>query len=97
MLKNENEMDQKKKKNKLMNFSFIWSRFGKNDSNWSRFMTKTTCMAYIYYSFNARCINMYMSLNGTEHIYTVTARLHKMIYVVFHARRINMHMSLNRT
>ncbi len=42
MLKNENEMDQKKKKNKLMNFSFIWSRFGKNDSNWSRFMTKTT-------------------------------------------------------
>lgn len=37
-----------------------------------------TCMAYIYYGFNARCINMYMSLNGAEHIYTVTARLHKM-------------------
>jgi hypothetical protein len=28
-------------------------------------------------------------------MYTVTARLHRMIYVTFHARRINMPMSLN--
>jgi hypothetical protein len=28
-------------------------------------------------------------------MYTVTARLHRMIYVVFHDRRINMPMSLN--
>jgi hypothetical protein len=51
----------------------------------------------VYYGFNARCINMYMSLNGIEHMYTVTARLHWMIYVIFHVRCINMPMSLNGT
>jgi hypothetical protein len=44
---------------------------------------------------NARCISMRMSLNEKEHMYTVTARLHRMIYVVFHVRRISMPMSLN--
>jgi hypothetical protein len=48
-----------------------------------------------YNRFHARCIDMYMSLNGTEHMYTITVRLHRMIYVVFHARRINMPISLN--
>jgi hypothetical protein len=33
---------------------------------------------------------MYMTLNATEDMYTVTARLHRMIYVVFHAKHINM-------
>jgi hypothetical protein len=37
-----------------------------------------------YYNFHVRCINTYMSFNGIEHMYTVTARLQKMIYVVFH-------------
>jgi hypothetical protein len=50
-----------------------------------------------YDGFHARCIGMYMSLNGTKHMYTVTARLHIMIYVVFHARCINMPTSLNGT
>jgi hypothetical protein len=49
-----------------------------------------------YNGFLARCIDMYISLNGTEHMYTITLKLHKMIYVVFHARRINMSISLNR-
>jgi hypothetical protein len=42
-------------------------------------------------------MNMHMSLNGTKHMYIVTAKLHRMIYVVFHARRINMLISLNGT
>jgi hypothetical protein len=40
-----------------------------------------------YYGFHYRCINMYMCLNGIEHMYIVTARMHRMIYVTFHARR----------
>jgi hypothetical protein len=43
------------------------------------------------------CISMPMSLNETEHMYTVTARLHKMFYMKFHTRRIDMPMSLNGT
>jgi len=50
-----------------------------------------------YYGFHARCISMYMSLNGTENMYTITSRLHRMIYVIFRARRINIPMSLNGT
>jgi hypothetical protein len=49
----------------------------------------------IYYGFNVRCISMYRSLNGIEHMYIITARLQRMIYVVFYARHINRHMSLN--
>lgn len=49
-----------------------------------------------YYGFHARCISMYMSLNGKELMYIVTAKLHRMIYVVFHVRHINIHLSLNR-
>jgi hypothetical protein len=49
----------------------------------------------IYDVFMARCISMPLSLNGIEHMYTVTARLHRMYYMKFHARRINMLMSLN--
>jgi hypothetical protein len=40
---------------------------------------------------------MPMNLNGTEHMYTITNRLHRMFYMKFYARRINMPMSLNRT
>jgi hypothetical protein len=36
----------------------------------------------IYYMvFRTRCTDMHISLNGTEHIYIVMARLHMMIYV----------------
>jgi hypothetical protein len=28
----------------------------------------------IYYGLNARCISIYMCLNGTEHMYTLTAK-----------------------
>jgi hypothetical protein len=45
--------------------------------------------------FMARCNSMYMILNEIEHVYTVTARLHRIIYVVFHARRINRPISLD--
>jgi hypothetical protein len=38
---------------------------------------------------------IYMSLNRTEHMHTVRARMHKMFYMKFHARRINIPMSLN--
>jgi hypothetical protein len=31
-----------------------------------------------HYGFPARCINMYMRLNGTMHMYAVTAGLHMM-------------------
>jgi hypothetical protein len=51
----------------------------------------------IYDDFHVTCISMYMSLNGTEHMYIVTGRLHIMIYVVFLARSINMRISLNGT
>jgi hypothetical protein len=51
----------------------------------------------IYDVFMARCISMPMSLNGTEYMHTVTARLHGMFYMKFHARLINMPMSLNGT
>jgi len=51
----------------------------------------------IYDVFMAKCNCMYMILNGTEHMYIITARLHRMIYVVFNAKRINMPMSLNGT
>jgi hypothetical protein len=44
----------------------------------------------IYDVFMAKCNCMYMTLNATEDMYTVTARLHRMIYVVFHAKHINM-------
>jgi hypothetical protein len=44
----------------------------------------------IYNGFHARCINMYMILSVTEHMYTVTASLHKMIYVVLQTRCFNM-------
>jgi hypothetical protein len=55
-------------------------------------------MCDIFYDgFHARCISMYMSLNGTEHMYTITTRFHRMIYVIFRARHINMPMSLNGT
>jgi hypothetical protein len=50
-----------------------------------------------YDVFITRCINMYMSLNGIEHMYTVSTRLHIIIYVEFHTRCINMPMSLNGT
>jgi hypothetical protein len=40
---------------------------------------------------------MYMILNGTKHMYTITASLHRMIYEIFHTRSINMSMSLNGT
>jgi hypothetical protein len=32
--------------------------------------------------FHGRCVNMYMILNGTEHMYTITIGLHMMVYVV---------------
>jgi metal-responsive CopG/Arc/MetJ family transcriptional regulator len=51
----------------------------------------------IYDILMKRCISMYMSLNKTEHMYTVTAKLYRMIYVIFQTKRINMPMSLNRT
>jgi hypothetical protein len=51
----------------------------------------------IYDGFHARCISMYMILNRTEHMYTVTTSLHKMIYVVLLAKRINMLISLSGT
>jgi hypothetical protein len=47
--------------------------------------------------FMTRCINMLMSLNGIEHMYTVTVKLHRMIYMEFHARSINMPMNFNGT
>jgi hypothetical protein len=49
----------------------------------------------VYDGFYARCISMYMILNGTKHMYTITASLHRMIYVVLHVIRIHMSMSLN--
>jgi hypothetical protein len=36
----------------------------------------------VYMDFHVRCIDMLMSLNGVEHVYTVTAGLHMMIYMV---------------
>jgi hypothetical protein len=33
----------------------------------------------IYEGFHARCISMYMILNGVEHMYTITVSLHRMI------------------
>jgi hypothetical protein len=45
---------------------------------------KMTCiinvLLLIYKRLHARCVRMYMCLNGIEHIYTVTARMHMMIY-----------------
>jgi hypothetical protein len=43
------------------------------------------------------CTNMYMCLNGTEHIYIVTIGMNRMIYVEFHTRRTYIPMSLNGT
>jgi hypothetical protein len=34
----------------------------------------------VYMEFNARRINMSMSLNGTKHMYIVTAIVHMMFY-----------------
>jgi hypothetical protein len=33
-----------------------------------------------YYGFHARCTSMFMSLNGTKHMYIIMAGLHMMIY-----------------
>jgi hypothetical protein len=35
----------------------------------------------IYMEFHTRRTNMPMSLNGTEHMYIVTARVHMMFYM----------------
>jgi len=51
----------------------------------------------IYNVFMTKCINMRMSLNETDHMYTITARLHIMFYMRFHTRRTNMPMSMNKT
>jgi hypothetical protein len=51
----------------------------------------------IYNVFMIRYISMYMCLNGTKHMYTVTAEMHRMIYVVFYVRHINMPISVNET
>lgn len=48
-----------------------------------------------YYGFHAGYINMYMCLNGIQHMYIVTARMHRMIYVTFYARLTYMSMSSN--
>jgi hypothetical protein len=40
------------------------------------------CYDMFYVEFHARCISMHMSLNGTEHMYTVTIGLNMMIYMV---------------
>jgi hypothetical protein len=38
----------------------------------------------IFYDvFIARCISMHMSLNETEHMYTITARLHRWFIRIF--------------
>jgi hypothetical protein len=41
-------------------------------------MHNTMMICYVFYdNFITRCISMSMSLNGAEHKYTVTARLHR--------------------
>jgi len=46
-------------------------------------ITRWWCLKWFSVDFHARCINMHMSLNEIEHMYTVPTGLHIMIYVVF--------------